>query len=393
MLNRILMSCLGLWPDDISTFKKVQIMFYQTLFISFLICQCIPLFIKQNSIKYILKVLSQIVLTFIYILLYNTCLLLGDTIKYIFDRVRYDWNMLKAHADLEILQKYANEAKFQTIFIFLSSNIYSLVIVIISYSPRVLDIFTPLNESRSLQILYTVEYFVDEETYFFAILMHMVLVAYAGGMAATAIATVLLIYISHTCALFKIASYQMEHVCTSDKNVQLIPKDIKQSMLYNNLIHAVYVHRRAMDSANNITNSFSMFFIVLLVCCVAIMSLSFCNVINAVTSGEKLDVVTNSAMIFGVMYCIFLGNYVGQNIIDSSTAISQATYNAQWYTAPICMQKLIILIIQRSNKQSSLTIGALFDVSLEGFATLLSMSISYVMVLQSMGTLTESEKK
>ncbi|XP_011883825.1 PREDICTED: odorant receptor 85b-like [Vollenhovia emeryi] len=185
----------------------------------------------------------------------------------------------------------------------------------------------------------------------------------------------------------------MEHTCTINKNVQLMPTDIKQSMLYDNLIHAVYIHRRAIDSANILTNSFSMFYIVLLVCSVAYSSLSFCNVINAVTSWEKLDVFINSVVILIQLYWIFLGNYVGQNIIDSSTAMSQATYNAHWYAAPLCMQKLIPLIIQRSNKHSVLTIGVLFDASLEGFATLLSMCISYVMVLQSMGTHTESEKK
>ncbi|XP_011883697.1 PREDICTED: odorant receptor 85b-like [Vollenhovia emeryi] len=136
-----------------------------------------------------------------------------------------------------------------------------------------------------------------------------------------------------------------------------------------------------------------MFYIMLLVCSVALMSLSFCNAINALTSWEKLEIFLSSAVIFIELYCVFLGNYVGQNIIDSSTAISQATYNAHWYAAPLCMQKLIPLIIQRSNKHSVLTVGVLFDASLEGFATLLSTSISYVMVLQSMGTHTESEKK
>lgn len=44
-------------------------------------------------------------------------------------------------------------------------------------------------------------------------------------------------------------------------------------------------------------------------------------------------------------------------------------YNAKWYAAPICMQKLILLIMQRSIRKSSLTAGGLFDASLEGFAT------------------------
>jgi len=45
-------------------------------------------------------------------------------------------------------------------------------------------------------------------------------------------------------------------------------------------------------------------------------------------------------------------------------------YNAQWYDAPLCMQKLILFIMQRSNKKTALTAG-IFDASLEGFATVI----------------------
>ncbi|XP_011883696.1 PREDICTED: uncharacterized protein LOC105570856 [Vollenhovia emeryi] len=204
-LSRILLSSLGLWPDDISTFKKVQIMFYQTLFISFLICQCIPLFIKQYSIVCIIKMLSYIIMTCVSILTYNTCLLLNDNIKYIFDRIQYDWNMLKAQAELEVLRKYANGTNFYIICIFLTSTSTSLGLVIISCFPRVLDVFIPMNESRPLQLIITLEYFVDEETYFFAILTHMFLTFYVGCSTIVTIVAVHLIYISHICALFKIA--------------------------------------------------------------------------------------------------------------------------------------------------------------------------------------------
>ncbi|XP_018313158.1 odorant receptor 85b-like [Mycetomoellerius zeteki] len=123
------------------------------------------------------------------------------------------------------------------------------------------------------------------------------------------------------------------------------------------------------------------------------MSLSFLNFYNAVISLEKVDLLVFGSIISIELYYIFLGNYVGQNVIDSSIGICQATYNAQWYAAPLYMQKLILLIMQRSNRKSALTAGGLFDASLEGFAKLISMSTSYVMVLQSMGMHKESHEK
>lgn len=37
----------------------------------------------------------------------------------------------------------------------------------------------------------------------------------------------------------------MEHIC--DENIQQMPKDLKQHVFYGKLIHAVYIHRRALE--------------------------------------------------------------------------------------------------------------------------------------------------
>lgn len=37
----------------------------------------------------------------------------------------------------------------------------------------------------------------------------------------------------------------MEHIC--DENVQQMPKDLKQHVFYEKLIHAVHIHRRALE--------------------------------------------------------------------------------------------------------------------------------------------------
>ncbi|XP_071630142.1 uncharacterized protein [Temnothorax longispinosus] len=351
-LNRILLLSLGLWPYQVSTLKKTQIIFFQTLFISFLLCQCNTFLVKQHSSNCIAKIFMFIIINCVYIIKYNACLLLSDNIKYIFDRVRYDWNMLKAQSELEVIRRYADNAKLYTICFTCLITSSLLVLLTIICLPLILDVIVPMNESRPRQLVINVEYFVDEETYFFPILTHIVLNQYAGSMTVVAIATILIAYVLHACAMFKIASL-----------------------------------------ANILTNSFATLYFVLIGFGLASTSLSFFNFINAVISLEKMDILVCCIVILTHLYYLFVGNYVGQNIIDDSTGICQATYNAQWYAAPLCMQKFILLIMQRSNRKSSLTAGGLFDASLEGFATLISMSVSYVMVLQSMGAHKESYEK
>lgn len=48
------------------------------------------------------------------------------------------------------------------------------------------------------------------------------------------------------------------------------------------------------------------------------------KIINAVTSLEEIDIIMLSAIILVQLYYLFLANYVGQNIIDSSNDVRRA---------------------------------------------------------------------
>jgi hypothetical protein len=44
-------------------------------------------------------------------------------------------------------------------------------------------------------------------------------------------------------------------------------------------------------------------------------------------------------------------------------------YNTQWYIAPLKTQKLLLFVMQKSMRHSTIILGGLFVPSLEGFAT------------------------
>ncbi|XP_026828758.1 odorant receptor 47a-like isoform X3 [Ooceraea biroi] len=371
-LNRILLLCLGLWPYQNSAFKKIQIIFYQTLFVSFLVCQFNTFLVKKCNIDVLLKIFTYIVFDCIYIVKYSAWLLLSNNIKYIFDRMRHDWNILKDQTECEILREYADNARLHTIFflckILLLATLCFLGLLTLGCVPRILDIIMPLNESRPRQLPIIVEYFIDEETYFYAILIHIATAIYAGSVTLAACATMLISYILHVCAMFKIASYRIKHIC--DKDVLNMPKDIKQYILYERLIHAIYVHRRAMDLCRILTNSFTIFYFVLLGFGMLSMSLSFFHLLHVIISlNDPVDLLMFLCIVFIHLYYIFMTNYFGQNVTDTSINVSETTYNTPWYALPLWMQKLICIMMQRSNKKTSLTVGGLFEASLEGFAT------------------------
>ncbi|EZA55371.1 hypothetical protein X777_04767 [Ooceraea biroi] len=381
-LNRILLVCVGLWPYDTSAVKKIQIIFFEALFISNILCQLTVFLVNTWTIAKVMKILMIVIIDCVFIIKYTAGLLLTNNIKYIFNRVRYDWNILKNQAELDIIQKHACNARFHTISFTLIGTFISLGILILSSTSFILDAIIPLNESRPLWLPVIVECFVDQERYFFAILIYIFISAYAGCITIAAIATMLLAYALHNCAIFEIVGYRIEHIF--DEKILQMSKDFRQHILYERLIHAVYLHRRAVDLANILTNSFATLYFILLLFGVASTSFSVFHFFHVLTPlNDVLEVIATTTFILLHLYYLYVGNYVGQSVIDTSTNIFRTTYNTEWYTAPLWLQKVILFIMQRSSIKSTLTAGGLFDASLEGFASLMSMSISYVMFMLS----------
>lgn len=72
--------------------------------------------------------------------------------------------------------------------------------------PCILDIIMPMNESRPHPLIpIMTEYFVDQEKYFYLILLHIDVATCIGAIAYIATGTMLIGYLKHACGMFKIA--------------------------------------------------------------------------------------------------------------------------------------------------------------------------------------------
>jgi len=72
----------------------------------------------------------------------------------------------------------------------------------------------------------------------------------------------------------------------------------------------------------------------------------------------------------------FLGEafaYAGNVIISSSTGLSDAAYNCEWYKCDAKTRKMILLIMTRSQKKICMR-APFFEVSLESFVTVRTLS-------------------
>ncbi|KYQ51050.1 hypothetical protein ALC60_09847 [Trachymyrmex zeteki] len=161
-------------------------------------------------------------------------------IKSLTDRLCDDWEKLNSTQEYEIMKKYATNARLIsfTYFFYVFSCFSGFLLS--SFTPKLLDIVLPLNESRSITMPYDVYYFVDEEKYFFYIMFHICVCGTISVTAAIAHDCTFFIYIEHVCSLFAVAGFRLETLLRKDRNNAINLSDNRK------IVVSIHAHWRAL---------------------------------------------------------------------------------------------------------------------------------------------------
>ncbi|XP_011705121.1 PREDICTED: uncharacterized protein LOC105460374 [Wasmannia auropunctata] len=225
-----------------------------------------------------------------------------------------------------------------------------------------------MNVSQSHYLLITTEYFVDQEKYFYLILLHMIALLYSEVIVGLGIGTMLITYLEHTCGMFKIASYRIEHAVNIDILQNITIKN--KILMTKGLIYAVDIHRQAMKLSKHLLSTFEIMVFCITGCVVASFSFNMFQLFQIASSKNN-----NKYLLLPFIYAsisiiyMFIANYIGQHVIDHNNDVYVTAFNVQWYKTPLQVQRIILFLLQRRVKEFALNIGGIFDASIEGFAT------------------------
>ncbi|XP_039311352.1 uncharacterized protein LOC120359096 isoform X3 [Solenopsis invicta] len=244
-MNRVLLSTVGLWPDDHYKVRHFRFILLLLIVISLPSSQWIKLFTSEYNSDLLLKILSFNILLMLCPIKYITFYAVFKNIKEFRQRVQNNWGALKDNREIEIICKQGSYGKFFTIFIATFVLILSVVYICTQYVSIVLDIITPLNVSRPRQLLIITEYFIDHEKYFYIISIYLAIAIIVIVTCFIATESFSVINALHAFGLFKIASYRMKHLLSGITPHMCLTK--KYIISHNKIIAAVDFHRRAID--------------------------------------------------------------------------------------------------------------------------------------------------
>ncbi|XP_011864058.1 PREDICTED: odorant receptor 22c-like [Vollenhovia emeryi] len=141
----------------------------------------------------------------------------------------------------------------------------------------------------------------------------------------------------------------------------------------------VHEHREALNCAELLENTFTVPFAVQMF--VVTIGMSFTLVQATQPNGEILESIRYVLYIVGQLIHLFFLSYEGQKLIDHSLQTSNKIYSSSWYEVSIRSQKLIVLVMMRSLRPSSLSAGKIYVFSLESFTSVTHSELSYMHLL------------
>ncbi|KAH0946900.1 hypothetical protein HN011_005423 [Eciton burchellii] len=382
-LNKTLLRVLGLWPYQQSKLVQLQFILFSGILAAAIIFQFTTFITSKCTSNFVIKGLSTILAFTILLTKYILFRVHIETMKNLLMKLQHVCNGLKERNEITIIEKYGYNAKRYTIILttFFLSAIFPIIIA--QLWSNILDVVLPKNESRPRRLQITMEYFLDQEKYFYLFLLHLNAAMLIGTIVLVGIVTTFIAYFQYICGMFMIASYRIENAMTIN-----ILQDINwrnEKLILKRIIHAVNIHRQAMQLCDLLISRFETLFFCLIILGVACLSFNLlrrCQIFQMSSADINEFIMPILIVPICVLY-MFIVNFVGQNITDHNNHVYITAYSVHWYETPVHIQKLILFLLRKGIKNFTLTIGGLFDASVECFVTLVKASVSYFTVIYS----------
>ncbi|XP_017759131.1 PREDICTED: uncharacterized protein LOC108550045 [Eufriesea mexicana] len=327
--------------------------------------------------KFTLRSLSTILMSLGAFLRYNINWYLLPRIKEFIDEIKSDWQMQRDETH-EIIKKGAAMGRVYVFRITSAFYLSLIMLMLIDLSPCILNKVILSNETRMNMFALTKEYMVYEESHLTFTILHVyislwiLMTAFAGPESLTIMCTY------HVLSLCEITSYYIRESTL---------KGSKDSFDYNikrYTMQAIFSHRKAIRFFHVVHARNVLVYSILIV--LAVMSLSI-NVFQLWHSMFLQSQILDSLVFLLITTCEFLYLYymhmMGQRMTDSFSDFDTAMFHSNWYETPVRVQKLFLNIMVNSSKPLMFSFFGFYCASMEGFSSLIQLSISYFIAITS----------
>ncbi|XP_050580540.1 odorant receptor 9a-like isoform X2 [Bombus affinis] len=363
---------LGQFPNQSHWSKKLNL----TVMIGSLLTLHYPGFVQIYTSLYAKDVASFLEAVPVITTLTAALIKLLNHFEKMFHIIKKDWELLNDKSQTHILEEITKEGnKIGEIYrTFMLSCM--LGFIIIPLTPVILDIISPLNETRHREQMFRVTYFLDENRYFYPIYFHSLWCAFVITIIAITIDSLYIQIVHHDSALFAICG---QALITARKST-----DVDTNGTYTEwLRQCLTMHNDALQFFEMLDDSSrrSYFFQILL----TMVGMTVTAVQAVMNLHQPEEALRIGLFLVAQQFHLLIITLPGQVITDYSFELTNDIYRSMWYNMPINVQRILHMMQMRSSKPCKLTAGGIYEMNIENFGITFKTCVSYFTVLLSLG--------
>ncbi|XP_011301634.1 odorant receptor 13a [Fopius arisanus] len=297
-----------------------------------------------------------------------------DRMKGLLLSMERDWRDLKTERDIQLLKKFSERArKMNNIY---AMTIYGLLFLFLGAPaiPILMDICIPLNQSRPRIFLYQTEYWIDQNEYYYFIVLHAYLTVPVLFGPVIFFDNLFSIFISHTCGMCAILKSHLESVhiedSTGDGESACKRLQLCADMQTNILEYVQYLE-----------STCTLLFLLLVGMSILVITLT--GMMIVIKGGEVSEIIRFASFNVGTIYHLFWSSWQGHTLIVESESIFLSVYQSEWYTLSPKAQRMLLPIMMRSANPCQITAGKCYVMSMESFGAAMRATMSFFTLLLS----------
>ncbi|KYN44380.1 Putative odorant receptor 85d [Trachymyrmex septentrionalis] len=124
-----------------------------------------------------------------------------DKLRNLFEHMWNDWRLRKTNYETKIMQKHAETSKLLTLYYLLMQYVAATGYNAWLFLPDILDIISPINESRPRILPFKAEFFIDQGQYFNLIRSHICIVIFIISLILVTVSTLYVVLTQHVCGM------------------------------------------------------------------------------------------------------------------------------------------------------------------------------------------------
>ncbi|XP_057338917.1 odorant receptor 22c-like [Microplitis mediator] len=386
-ITKISASLIGRWPYQSSRQSLVIVTVIWSAFILQAIPQIIAIVTHFDDREVLLEALAPFIIDIVCVAKYINSIYNAELMIILFERIKKDWRLIPRNREKKILESHVDLGRLMSVGYAGFAFITTVIFVTEPILPRIINKLTKSNESVPLKFALPLEYIIfEKENHYW--LMLIITNIFAINMIVVIISCdiMFITFVQHVCGLFAVVGFRIENSptgkITGKNKKEVSSRKNSQDVAYRHLVSCIRSHRRALEFAELVETTFSTSFGVVVALNLPIMSITGLQLITQSNTVEQ----TLKYLMFALaqMLHLFFDCFLSQNLTDMSSQIPQCIANMKWYYNSKESQKLILLMIMRSQVPCKLTAGKIMELSIENFGVMVKTSGSYFTMLLSM---------